>query len=56
MTPQLLSEAKAAKYLGVSKYLLRKWVKQGVIAPRNLPGGVKWYSTTELDAIGRAES
>jgi excisionase family DNA binding protein len=48
---KLLSIGKSSEYLGVSIDTLRRWEKKGRITPLRSPGGHRYYSKDELDAL-----
>jgi excisionase family DNA binding protein len=48
---RLLSIGKSSEYLGVSIDTLRRWEKRGRITPLRSPGGHRYYSKDELDAL-----
>lgn len=41
----------AAKYLGVSVSTLRRWEREGLIAPLRRPGGWRKYLLSDIDAL-----
>ncbi len=47
----LLNIGTAAEYLGISIDTLRRWEKKGRIQPLRSPGGHRYYSKSNLDAL-----
>jgi Helix-turn-helix domain len=54
--PILVSETEGAKLLGVSRPTFRKWVRLGLIAPLELPGGIRRNLYRRRDLEDFAES
>ena len=50
-TGKLLSIGESSEYLGVSIDTLRRWEKKGRINPLRSPGGHRYYSKEDLDAL-----
>ncbi len=48
---RLLNIGSAAEYLGISIDTLRRWEKKGRIIPLRSPGGHRYYSKEDLDAL-----
>jgi excisionase family DNA binding protein len=47
-TPQVMTQSRAAQFLGVSRETLRVWTRKGVGPPRTRMGKRYWYS---LEAV-----
>lgn len=50
-TNRLMSIGEASEYLNVSIDTLRRWEKKGRISPLRSPGGHRYYSKDDLDAL-----
>lgn len=51
--PEWLDQITAAHRLSVTTRTLRRWTRQGHIGVHELPGGLRRYRVTDVDALAR---
>ena len=51
--PEWLSQTAAARRLSVTTRTLRRWTRDGHISVHELPGGLRRYRVTDVDALAR---